>query len=615
MVFTQGILLYILTLVWLCLLNAECNNGHNLSSQLNSTSKKCPTWYSPTKKGILPCVCGHTLSNNVHCLEDEKVSLLIGNCMTYTNNQTLVGLCPYTAHNSDPASSLYTTMPKNLSELNEFMCGWNNRTGLLCSQCKEGLSLAVLSYERVCMECSDKSAYLGIFVFFVLATVPTTLFFLVVVFCRIDISSGPMNAYLTVIQIIMMQVNQNPSDIIFKSNNPLTYYPVLFLITFYGIWLLDFFRYIIPPFCISNSLTSMQAGALEYVIAVYPLILIVMTYVFVELYGNENRLVTFLWTPFKRLSNHRSFKDWNIKYSLISSFATFLQLAYSKIFFISKSLINYSNVKNSSGDTIITVLQEDGSVKYMSNVHIPYFVLAVIMLTIFNVIPLLLLLLYPTRWFQLVLGAFPRINWHPLRAFMDIFHGCYKNGTDGTKDCRYFAAFHFLFRILILFPIENQSYFFMKWVVIPVILGFLTALFRPYRNDVYNMWDTFCFFIYFIDQLLILCAAYDNQISLTFLYLSNIILIVYFLLLVIAKVTKMIAPQFYGAAKKSIQSGKSLRKCLCLCRRTDVDGDDGIANVVVVGGDCEEKKDNIEISSSLPYGLENQQEHTPLLCN
>ena len=612
MAFTQCILLYLLTLLLLCILCVECNG--NLTSKLNSTSEKCPTWYSPTKNGNSSCLCGHTIHNKVHCLKDDRVSLLVGNCMTYTDNQALVGLCPYTAHNSDPVSNLYTTMPKNLSELNEFMCGWNNRTGLLCSQCKEGLSLAVLSYERVCMECSDKSAYMGIFLFLVLAFVPTTLFFLVVVFCKIDIFSGPMNAYLTILQTILMQVNQNPSDIIFKSNNPLTYYPILVLATIYGIWLLDFFRYIIPPFCISKSLNLMQAGALEYVIAVYPLILIAVTYIFVELYDNENRLVTFLWTPFKKLSKHISFKDWNVKYSLISSFATFLQLAYSKILYISIVLMNYTNVKNSSGETIIRVLQGDASVTYMSDIHIPYFVLAAIMLTIFNALPLLLLLLYPTRWFQLVLGAFPRINWHPLRAFMDIFHGCYKNGTDGTKDCRYFAAFHFLFRILILFPLDNETYFFMKWIVVPVILGFLTAFFRPYRNDVYNMWDSFCFFNYFFNQLFILCATYDSHISLNFLYLSHIIMIVYFIILVIGKVTKMIAPHFYGAVKSSLQSGKSLRKSLHLCGRTNSNDDDGALRVVVVDVEREEKNE-VERSFILPHRLENPQEYTPLLGN
>ena len=49
-------------------------------------------------------------------------------------------------------------------------------------------------------------------------------------------------------------------------------------------------------------------------------------------------------------------------------------------------------------------------------------------------------LLYLTKCFQLFLGCFPNVNWHPLQAFMDIFQGCYKNGTDGTRDYRYFVA-------------------------------------------------------------------------------------------------------------------------------------------------------------------------------
>ena len=65
----------------------------------------------------------------------------------------------------------------------------------------------------------------------------------------------------------------------FNSDIPGTHYPVLFLATFYGIWNLDFLRYIIPPFCISRSLTSLQAEALEYVIAVYPLLLIVFRFI------------------------------------------------------------------------------------------------------------------------------------------------------------------------------------------------------------------------------------------------------------------------------------------------------------------------------------------------
>ena len=62
-------------------------------------------------------------------------------------------------------------------KVNEFMCGSLNRTGLLCSQCQEGLSLAAMSYRRECVECSNTSK--GIVLFIALAFIPTTAFLLV----------------------------------------------------------------------------------------------------------------------------------------------------------------------------------------------------------------------------------------------------------------------------------------------------------------------------------------------------------------------------------------------------------------------------------------------------
>ena len=615
MAFIQYLVLFILSVVLLNLPCVCCNENLNLTRLLNSTTpEQCPTWYLPAKNGSGSCVCGDTINNKIECLVDQQVGLLDGNCMTYTDNQTLIGLCPYSPHRSDAVTSLYTTVPKNISELDDFMCGWNKRTGLLCSQCKDGLTLAVLSYEKVCMDCSEMSAYMGVFLFLVLAFVPTTLFFLLVMGCSIDISSGPMNSFLTIIQTILIQINQNPTDMIFKSNNSLTYYPVVFLVTFYGIWLLDFFRYVIPPFCISKSLTLLQSEALEYVIAVYPLLLIVATYVCIELYDNENKLMRLLWTPFKRVSKCKCFKNWNIKYSLISSFATFLELAYARIFFISKGLLNYTYVKNSTGDSIMTVVQGDASVRYMSSAHIPYVIIAILMSMIFIVLPLLLLLLYPTRWFQLLLGMFNGVNWHPLRAVMDIFQGCYKNGTDGTNDCRYFAAFHFLFRILILFPIDNHTYSVMKLVVVPVLFGFLIALFRPYRNNAYNIWDTFCFCMYFADQLLLLCATYDSHLSLDFLYFSHFILLVYFFLLVIAKVMKMVAPRLYDAIKDVFRGSVSLK--VSLLRWRGREGGGGVAGWEALDGgrqDLEAQHGYHEITDDLPDRLNNPQDYEPLL--
>ena len=59
------------------------------------------------------------------------------------------------------------------------------------------------------------------------------------------------------------------------------------------------------------------------------------------------------------------------------------------------------------------------------------------------VVLIILLFLYPCRCFHLRLL--------PLHAFVDAFQGCYKDGTNGTRDCRYFAGLQLVLRLLFPF--------------------------------------------------------------------------------------------------------------------------------------------------------------------
>ena len=79
-----------------------------------------------------------------------------------------------------------------------------------------------------------------------------------------------MNAALCIVQTFISFINRNPSLFVFRSSNFLSHYPVIFMLSFLGIWNLDFFRYVIPPFCIGKSLTLLQSTALEYVLMLYP---------------------------------------------------------------------------------------------------------------------------------------------------------------------------------------------------------------------------------------------------------------------------------------------------------------------------------------------------------
>ncbi len=587
--------------------NAANDNTTRYGDDVDFTTV-CPTWYTPDANNSAKCSCGETFDGKLRCQQDEQIGMVVGNCMTQTENQTLIGLCPYTVHNVDLIQSLYTTMPKNISKLEYFMCGHMNRTGVLCSQCKPGLHLAVLSYQRECIECSNTARGVALFLF--LAFVPTTVFFFIVMSCKIDISSGPMNAILCLLQVILSQVNQNPTDYIFRSQDPLSYYPVLVLLTVYGIWNLDYFRFVIPPFCISPSLTSLPAQTLEYVIAIYPLVLVVATYICVELYDNGNYLVVRAWLPFRRLFDYQCFRDLNIKHSLITTFATFLLLAYTRLSFISKSILNYTLLKNSRGETVDTVMAMDASISYLSRPHIPYVILAVFMVAIFNLLPFLLLLFYPTKWFQQLLGCFPHVNWHPLHAFMDIFQGCYKNGTNGTRDYRYFAAFYILLRLLILIPIDDHSISAIRLVFIPLLYSFLLAVLKPYQNNIYNIWDTFCFFVYTLNQLWLLCSTYDSHLPLEIVYVTFMVVVIYSCSISAVKIFKTVCPNYYAlCVVKILRNGSKCgwnKYTLCNRQREEeyLNLERGERN----------NSNSLQLNDGYPDRLVNPQDYRPLLA-
>ena len=84
------------------------------------------------------------------------------------------------------------------------------------------------------------------------------------------------------------------------------------------------------PFCLHPHTNTLLVLALDYIIAVYPLLLIALSYLLVLLYDRNVRFIVCLWKPFVPLFI-RFRRQWNIKSSLVDAFATFLLLSYVKI--------------------------------------------------------------------------------------------------------------------------------------------------------------------------------------------------------------------------------------------------------------------------------------------
>ena len=93
---------------------------------------------------------------------------------------------------------------------------------------------------------------------------------------------------------------------------------------------LDFFLNVLPPFCISSKLKFYHIMLFGYISAFYPIFLILLTWLFVELHGHNYRLLRWLWKPFQLCIARVRKRGIDTKSDLVDVFATFFLLSYHK---------------------------------------------------------------------------------------------------------------------------------------------------------------------------------------------------------------------------------------------------------------------------------------------
>ncbi len=396
-------LLRILTVAVISIGGIGCREA-NQPLHINETTS-CPTWYHHKNASISnQCECGVEVGRQIICAPNESVVIALMICMTYNNASltTEAGVCPFTIR--EYMEDFYKKPPKDVKKLNEFACGELKRKGRLCSHCEEPYGVAVLSYKYECTHCLG--VFYGWLLYFTLTLIPITLFYLIIVFCNIRVNSAFMNSTICIIQLLAYNFNTTPVAISKQER-----YPSKVIFTLAGIWNLDFFRYVYLPFCISANYSTLHVIAFEYIIAFYPLVLIVLTYISIELYDRDYTLLQYMWKPFKwclglwsffRKSRNENTKT--AKENMISVFVTFNILAYSKILYITL----LSTTKITKGDGTVHLLrkndkepyflQYNASIQYNNSTeHLPFLVLAISVLVLFNILPMILLFIYPTK--------------------------------------------------------------------------------------------------------------------------------------------------------------------------------------------------------------------------
>lgn len=285
------------------------------------------------------CMCGNVVYKIIHCNVRDNSTILTCNCITYNEREGLteIGSCIYNSgplHKGNVAFTGYTAIPLQVRDLNEVMCGRRfNRNGTLCGKCREGYYPLAYSYNVSCVQCPGQRYHWWTFA--LAAFLPLTIFYFVVLFFEINITSSHLHGYVFYSQMISspIMVRAVFSDV---TSKPKSEAALKWVVSFYGIWNLDFFRSFDLNICLGTG--TLETLALDFIVGAYPLVLMALSYVLIELHDRNFKPLVVTWKPFRILFGLVR-KNWEVRTSLIDAFATFFLLSNVKFQSVSFDLL------------------------------------------------------------------------------------------------------------------------------------------------------------------------------------------------------------------------------------------------------------------------------------
>ena len=469
------------------------------------------------------CHCGSDLYGVVVC-ETDTNTLLVSNtaCLTIEHTSQgqqvpVVGNCFFNP--GKHKQGLWYILYNNISA----DCGSLNRQGTLCGQCLDGYTVPAYSYDMKCIKCDSQLENWGLYIVF--AFLPLTVFIVINLVFRINVLSPELNMF-----VLAAQYFSAPAFVrIILNHTPVQTKTVANVISIlYGIWNLDFFRVnVLSDVCI-NAI-SLHILMLDYLVAIYPMLLIATVYIIVQLHDSGFRPLLYMWKPFHRFFA-RFRRQWGIQTTLMDAFVTFFFLSTTKLFSVSFSLLNYTILYKSDGKPYSLNLYYDPNIKYFSREHLPYALLALGILIVFIVFPTSLLLCYHCKVYQKCLTKC-HIRGQTLDEFVDTFQKYYKDGSNGTWDCRWFAGFFILFKAFMYLgyavtPSDNSLFF--QEMFIAIVGATIVVIVQPYKEE-YSVFNIICANLFLWGGLMFVFVGKDNlyvmfQMDLSDHYLSCAVL-------------------------------------------------------------------------------------------
>ena len=379
---------------------------------------------------------GYLPSNDLHSCDGQK--FFTGACPPgYCHTQKII---------------LHENYSYSHQELQDLVCGESSRKGLLCGDCIEGKGIAVNfnGIRLVCVSCKEGLSTVGIVVWILSEWVPMLIFMFVLMHFNIDLVSGKFNSFLLFSQLLAFSTIRADVELGPVHNAFVKIYRFL-----YGMWNLDFFGVLLPPYCLTPHahLTLLQTLFLHFSIGLLPLT-VAITLVVLERSAEK-------WICCHRVDQClRRMRRWKAKYSDGMSYnralPAFIILGFTRILVSSFYIFVNQTITGEDGERKVVVWWQ-GSVPYGSIQHIVYFIPAIIILLVFVFLPSFLLLtpIGPQLFGRLIIAVPSSRKLQSMQTycsnvytdrwvyhFVNVFQGCYK------EHFRSFSSLYLFHRIV-----------------------------------------------------------------------------------------------------------------------------------------------------------------------
>ena len=245
--------------------------------------------------------------------------------------------------------------------------------GPLCGKCTGDTGPSIYSVGSECVPCSP----VNVVYYILLQYLPTTLLFLVVLFFRVNVTAAPMAHYVLFCNMTVFYYKFAPwlYTSLYGTSNPYISTLVKSAITLNSVWSLDALFFLSPPLCISTHMEDIYKPFLEFLATLYPFILLLLTYVAIELHARDFTPVVVFWKLFHRVCV-RFYRTWDPNASIIQAFSSLFFLSYAKLNFLIIVPFLTSPVFNSDGhnERKMAMVFIDPTVPSFATKHIPLIV-------------------------------------------------------------------------------------------------------------------------------------------------------------------------------------------------------------------------------------------------